>query len=397
MFNQKLETMKDIEKKSRIQREAQVAWLNAGKRGTLEIITGLGKTKISLDIVKTYPSTARILFLAETTDREKDLRDEQKKWDTEGYEITFACYQSAYKWVGTEWDLVIADEIHDSLTEQYSKFYWNNKYHAILGLSATVDKAAIAVDKGDVIVSKGEMLKDIAPVCFSYNLDQGQSEGTARKLDIYVINHKLDIYNKNIKAGTKDKPFMQTEYNAYMYKDEKVRRAMFANGDAKKHFIRLTANARARLLYELPSKIKVSKKLIDGLPGKTIIFGNSIDALLQITPNVVSSRNNDKRNLDIRESFDDGNTNIIGAFKKLKQGANLVGLDNCILHSYYGKSKDFVQRIGRLRDNGEIGRVFVLVTFGTQEVKWFDNMFEGTAGFNIIGCNSVEDCLLKLR
>jgi ERCC4-related helicase len=136
--------------------------------------------------------------------------------------------------------------------------------------------------------------------------------------------------------------------------------------------------------------------LISNIPGKTIVFGNSLSALESITPNVVSSNNTDKQNDVIRKNFDTGKTNIIASFKKLKQGANLVGLDNVIIHSYYSKSKDLIQRIGRLRQNGEIGRVFIFVTFGTQESKWYDMMFEDTSSLNIINCNTVDDCLVKL-
>lgn len=384
-----------MDKRATIQREALTSWVNSDQKGTLELITGLGKTKIALDAVKLYPTDAKILFLAEVKDRETELVNEQAKWGLSGYDIQFACYQSAYKWTNTEWDLVIADEIHDSLTQEYFKFYKNNKYKRILGLSATVDRRAIVDEEENI--RKGHLLDEIAPVCYTYGLDAGQEDGTARKLDVYVINHKLNVMVKDVPAGSKTKPFKQTEWGAYNYWDGQFKRALFAPEHIKQFRIRYTSNKRAKLLYELPSKVVATKKLVEGVPGKTIIFGNSLSALEQITPNVVSSHNSDARNVKIREDFDSGNINVIASFKKLKQGANLVGLDNCVIHSYYSKSKDLIQRIGRLRNNGEIGRVFIFVTFGTQEVKWYNMMFEDTSVLNIINCASVEDCLLKLK
>jgi len=382
-----------MEIRQKIQDKALVSWINKGKKGTLELITGIGKTKIAMEAVKTYPEDAKILFLAEQTDRELELRNEMEKWSV-NHDIDFACYQSAYKWLGTEWDLVIADEIHDSLTKEYSKFYNNNSFKDIIGLSATVDRRAI-VDEDEQII-KGHLLDKIAPVCYTYGIDKGQIDGTSRKLDVYVINHKLDTKSVNIVSGTKAKPIMRTELSAYQYKDNQFKYALYAPESRRKYLIRNSSASRAKLLYELPSKMEAAKKLTKAMKGKSIIFGNSIDVLLKITPNVVSSRNTDKKNLKIREEFDKGDINLIGSFKKLKQGANLVGLDNCIIHSYYSKSKDLIQRIGRLRNNGQIGKVFIFVTYGTQEVKWYNMMFEGLENLNIINCDGVEDCITKL-
>jgi superfamily II DNA or RNA helicase len=383
-----------MEIRQKIQDEALVSWIKAGKKGTLELITGLGKTKIAMEAVKLYPKNSRILFLAEQTDRELELRNEQKKWGAEGYKIEFACYQSAYKWEGQEFELIIADEIHDSLTKEYSKFYKNNYYDDIMGLSATVDRKAI-VDEDEQII-KGHLLDKICPVVYTYGIDDGQIDGTSRKLDVYVINHKLDTKDKTVVGGTKAKPFLQTEFSAYQYRDNQFRRALYSPESIRTFRIRTSSAARAKLLYELPSKVEAVKKLIEVIEGKTIIFGNSIPTLLKITPNVVSSKNTDKKNTKIREDFDNGDINLIGSFKKLKQGANLVGLDNCIIHSYYSKSKDLIQRIGRLRNNGEIGRVFIFVTFGTQEVKWYNMMFEEVKNLNIIECKDVDECIIKL-
>jgi len=73
------------------------------------------------------------LFLAEVTDRKKDLWDDIIKYDSifntntlQDYNLKFKTYQSAYKLEGYEFGLVGADEIHNSLTPEYSKFYFNN-------------------------------------------------------------------------------------------------------------------------------------------------------------------------------------------------------------------------------------------------------------------------------
>tara|TARA_Y100000310_G_scaffold245879_1_gene250917 strand:+ start:1586 stop:2764 length:1179 start_codon:yes stop_codon:yes gene_type:complete len=385
--------------RGRVQSEALNAWIKLGQKGTIEVITGLGKTKIAMSAIKLLPKDSKILFLAEVKDRELELEREQEKWGVKDWDITFSCYQSAYKWKDTEWDFVIADEIHDSLTPVYSRFYRNNKYDSIMGLSATIDEKAVVEEINDIKVTKGELLKKIAPVCYTYDINDGQVEGTARPLDIYVINHRLDIYNKNIVAGNNTKKWYQTEYGAYAYKDLMFRKALGAPLEMRERKIHIASAARAKLLYELPSKVSVIKDLLSAITGRTILFGNSLSSLELITSNVISSHKGDKENKQIREDFDNGKLDLIAAFKKLKQGANLKDLDNCVIMSYYSKEKDLIQRIGRLRNNGEIGRIFILVTANTQEEVWYKRMTESLNedNLNIIKCINVEDCLVKIK
>lgn len=291
-------------------------------------------------------------------------------------------------------------EIHDSLTPAYSEFYFNNSYDAVIGLSATINKKVEYVDKNNKVFTKGDLLDKIAPVCFKYTMNQGQTEGTSRKLNIYVINHELDEVNKNVKSGNIKKPFYQTEKEAYSYWDKVFKRSLFLEEeeDIKNLKIRVASNKRKDILYKLDSKVTVIKQLLDNINGQSIIFGNSLDSLLKITPNVVSSRNNVSRNNLIRNSFDLGRIKVIGSFKKLEQGANLNQLDNVILHSYYGVEGKIIQRLGRNRMNGnKVGSVFVLVTKDTQEEKWWFNATENMTEFNIINCDNIEDCVMKYK
>tara|TARA_R110000772_G_scaffold54130_1_gene123517 strand:- start:39876 stop:41075 length:1200 start_codon:yes stop_codon:yes gene_type:complete len=398
--------MKNDEQKDKVQQEALKAWLHAKKKGSAEIITGLGKTFISLHALYTMPRNDDIhLFAAEQTDRKKDLLDDIAKYNKifnrnvlKDYNLQFACYQTIYRWKNRKFGLVIADEIHDSLSPAYSQFYFNNRYRAIIGLSATLKNNITYNLENDEIITKKELLNKVAPVCYTYTVDDGQADGTSRELDVYIIKHKLDNVVNSIKAGNAKKRFFQTEYAAYTYWDKEHKRSWFINDEELKQLkIRITSHKRSTILYNLESKINVVKKILSKLTTKTIIFGNSIDSLTKITPNVVSSKNSNEVNERIRDAFEKDKIKIIGSFKKLKQGANLSGLDNCIIMSYYSTDKDLIQRIGRLRNNGEVGNVFILVTIGTQEEVWLNKMFESINNLNIIHCEDVDECLNYLK
>ena len=392
-------------KRNEIQSNAVMAWSVAGKKGTLNLSTGIGKTFCFIKATQLLPAGSTILFLAETSQRKFDLYKDIEffkklfKYDlTAKHSLTFMCYQSAYKLMNTSWDMVCADEIHMSLTPEYSKFFKNNKYKAILGLSATVDRTTTYVDEEGKEISKGDMVDEFAPVCYKYTLNDAVKDGTTKKLRIFIVNHHLDTEDKNIPAGTKAKPFMTTEKAAYDYWDAEFKRALFLpDGTAKTFKIRNTSAARAKVLYTLKSKVQAVNKLKGELEGKTLIFGNSIDTLLEVTPHVISSKNKDADNEELRKRFDKGYINTIGSFKMLKQGANLKDLDNTIIMSYYSKELDMIQAIGRQRVTDKIGHVFIYVTAGTQEVKWYKKAMENINNYEEIHCSNTDDCIQKYK
>lgn len=391
--------------RSEIQKKAVEKWLQSGKKGTLEISTGVGKTIASLLCLYELPKdrTKHYLFIAETTSRKKDLIKDIEKFNElfgvdviMDYNLVFKTYQSVYKLENIDICMAICDEIHFAMTPEYSKFFTNNNIEHIVGLSATIDRAT-TYETSNGYLSKGYLIDQIAPVCFTYDINQATSDGVARKIDIYVIHNKLDNFNKNVKAGSAKKSFFQTEEAAYRYWDAQHRRSWFIEDLEQRNLkIRITASKRSKLLFNLPHKAEVVKKLLKALKGKTIVFGNSLDSVLAVTKNTVSSRKDDVLNDQIREKFDKGEINVIGSFKKLLQGANLKELDNVVVMSYYGKEKNIVQQLGRLRKNGDkIGSGFILLTDYTQEEIWFTKMMQNLEVFNIIHCDSVEDCINK--
>ena len=156
-------------KRGEIQDSAVATWDKTGRKGTINLSTGIGKTFCFIKATRLLPKGSSILFLAETSQREFDLEKDIKFFKKlYGYDLksvhnlTFMCYQSSYKLTNTTWDLVCADEIHMSLTPQYTKFYKNNVYKHILGLSATVDRTTKYLDEeGNEIINDEEPLKSI--------------------------------------------------------------------------------------------------------------------------------------------------------------------------------------------------------------------------------------------
>ncbi len=105
-------------KRDSIQNAAVETWEQAGKKGTLNLSTGIGKTFCFIKATRLLPKGSKILFLAETSQREIDLEKDIKffkklfKYDLrKEHELTFMCYQSAYKLKDTEWDFSDEDMV----------------------------------------------------------------------------------------------------------------------------------------------------------------------------------------------------------------------------------------------------------------------------------------------
>ncbi len=270
----------------------------------------------------------------------------------------FMCYQTAHKKNLDEIfemecnrsnTLVVCDEIQDMLSPVYFNFVENNllgKDIPCIGLSATIDKNREFEYKG-AMTNKLDMLNLFCPVIFKYTLTESWKNETSRKLKFYIINHQLDSTTKNIEAGRKGERFLTTEYSMYDWLDKNFRKSLFLPKSDKKEFmVRSAATSRARFLYTLPSKIKLCQELLSKLDTRTILFGNSVESLVQITPNCITSHNTPEENNEILSKFQSGKIDVIASFKMLEQGANLSGLDNIVMHSYYGKTKSMIQRLG---------------------------------------------------
>lgn len=390
----------------KIQREAVQAWIDSGKYASIVMATGTGKTFVFLHALHSMKKNDDVhVFIAEVVDREKDLDNDIIKYDKlfgtntyKDYDLKFSTYQSMYKVKDYKFGLVCCDEAHFHLSPEYYKFHINNEYKALLCITATTE-SHIEYEIDGKIINKGQLLDKIAPICFTYTIAQAKKDGIGRLLNIYVIETELDSVNKTIKAGNAKKPFYQTEKAAYEYWDKEHKRSWFIEDKELKEFkIRTTATKRSQILYNLPSKITNTKILLNNINGKSIIFGNSLDSLIQVTPNVISSRNSDDKNNLVRKAFENDEINDIGSFKKLLQGINLPRLDNCILMSYYTSEGQAVQRLGRLRKNGDkVGSVFIFLTKDTQEVKWYNSMIQELSEFNFIKCEGIDDCIKQYK
>jgi len=353
--------------KAEIQQQAHAAWLAAGKVGTIAAGTGFGKSRVAIMeidrmVAGEMDTTPHQILLVTPTEK---LRDEN--WPQEfidwGYDrnclgwVKSICFASLKKEIGNKYKLVIIDEVHhitslsaaaflETGVNPLTEFCAANLGSAVMGLTATVPDAKRDPEKAKIIAQ-------VAPVVFTYSLDQGVEDGMIRDYEIRVIQSSLDNVSKCIEAGTKVKPFKTTEEAQYQYLEKNIRkfRALEASAlPAKKAgFAKLgmfATMARNRFLYNLPSKTELAQRCIKHIAkGKrTLVFCGSIEQCnLLLGDNVYHS----KSGSDSFRKFNAEEIDILGVVNAANEGLNFVNLDQGLVIQVDSNERSITQRVNK--------------------------------------------------
>lgn len=290
------------------------------------------------------------MFLAETKVREKTVKDDAKFFKKcygidplKGYNFVFKLYQSAYKKSLREYFnndnpiFICSDEQHDGLTDKRIGIYFDNDLTDVklLGLTATIDRKTLYEVRGEE-TTKIELLNKFSPVIYTYTLNNAIEDKNTRELRFFIIKHEFDT-RKNLTTGTKTSKWQSSEQLQYEYLDRSFKKALFTPTSVtnRDFIIMRAASNRANFLYNLKSKTEECKKLVKGLKGKTLVFGQSNKELLDICSTAIVQDNPNIVN-DLAD-FKSGKTMLSCSNRILKQGENIPDLANIVLHSYYSK------------------------------------------------------------
>lgn len=398
-----------------IQTEARTAFHKAGGFGTVAACTGAGKTKIAVDETRDICSLkpkANVLVVVPTEKlRDENWHDEFKEWNAlEFYDknVIRSCYASLNKIKDKSWDLVILDEGHH-ITPNNLEFFENNDVASLLVLTATFPK------KGE----KKDILEVIAPKVYVYTLAEGMYDGIIDKFEIHIIYTELDAINKTIKAGSKTKPFMQTEANAYKYINNRFQTLKLDYTDSWKVWnsvrkqtefgaYNLKATAEAALEKAAKEKdqkyfmwqryIGIRKRFIEGLRSKTVaakaimdrefndslrwlVFCGIIAQAVELCGDQVFHSKQKKGEKDLAyDNFKSQKANLLGSVNAINEGHNLPNIDDILVTQLNSQELNLIQRIGRAVRR-KIGRIRpaiirILCAKGTQDEEWVETALE---------------------
>jgi superfamily II DNA or RNA helicase len=381
----------NLDPRSKFQYIARQVWADQGMQGTIVLPTGVGKTKTAVEAINELEPNSEVLILTPTSNlRDNEWVSEIERWSANhDVNIGIECIQTAYRFKDQKYNLVIADEVHRMMGDEYAKFFIHNHYERIMGLTATVPEDEIL----------RERLDEIAPVV--YTLDVGAAKAHKLVSDYSVYEYPIELTRQEQREYEQaDRTFRRTfdvlgnlnnlyyfMRNTNAYKSHCIRNGLDFNQVKSYPFVCNKAiNTRKQVLYNAENKIAAIEQLIRKFgERRMIIFCESVqfaERILRIMPDEMCSYHSKlskKKREQVLDDFNSNKKSIMVAVRALDAGFNVEDISMAIIASGTSKQLQSTQRIGRAirKQEGKHAIIVQLVCNGTQEEKWAKNRMKG--------------------
>ena len=375
IVTQQINQIRDIE-----QKKALNAWAKQGFVGSVIAGTGFGKSRVgvlAVDYILKQESRSNqkaALILVPTVQLQDQFIEEFDKWGVSSDDVEIMCYQSAYKLIGQHYDIVICDEIHLGLSNEYRKFFKNNIYDALLCMTATPPEE----------LEYKDLLEKIAPIAYKITLDKCVQLGIVSPYNITCVPVTLTTDEK-IAYKKANNSFVQWKYQLGQFDAFESAQMIMANknatpGDKQKAVMFYKAiRMRKQIVDFAQNKITKFQEIHSNNTKKRILVfsgaNDFTDKLCDsIAPDGMSyhSKKTKKQKELALESFKNGSINVLCSTKALNQGFDIPDANMGIICGITSKSLSMIQRVGRLVrfQENKVGEIIILYIADSQEEKW---------------------------
>jgi superfamily II DNA or RNA helicase len=343
-----------------VQKEALRA-TEGKKRCSVVLGTGVGKTLIGLTHMEhSTTSMMNILVVAPKRSIFQSWADDAVKFGKRNLldRITFCTYIGLSKRNPNDYDAVYLDEVHSLLDSH--RLFLDSFNGMILGLTGTPPKHAQS--------EKGKMVSDFCPVAYTFKADDAIENGILN--DYQIIVHELYLdHSKNYQVQMKTKSFITSEHDNYRYWSNRLEL-----GQGPAQMLRVM---RMKAMMEYRSKEKYTKKLMESISNKCIVFANTQDQADRLCKYSYHSGN--KTSEDNLVLFKEGKIKKLSCVLQLNEGINIPDLKQGVIMHAYGNERKAAQRIGRLLrlNPDDKSVVHILCYRDTVDEKWVKEALEG--------------------
>lgn len=349
------------------------------------ISMGVGKTRLCLDhfqlVVNKYNREegrmATGLVVAPTHKIIQGWKDEAVKWNVEHLleGLTFTTYRSLTK-QDLDYDVVYLDECH-SLKNSHNP--WLKPFNGyIIGVTGTPPYKRS---------EKGRMVDAYCPIEYEYLVEEAITDKILNDYRITVTllelsdakTHHIKIKDKK---GNITKQWWTSEKDNYDYWSKRVDESGFGKSKMQNSVMRMKA------MHVYKTKDNYGKKLLESSKEKCIIFANEQEQADNLCTHSYHSNNPDSEaNM---EKFENGIITKLSCVLQLSEGANIVGLKECIILHAYGNNTKSAQRIGRmLRLNpDDMAHIHILCFKDTVDERWVKDALTKFDQSKIMWCNA---------
>lgn len=374
------------------QHDALKAWLDAGKRGTIVLPTGSGKTLIAVAAISELKTPTIVvvptLDLVEQWQRVLTREFDAKIGAYGGGEnvlqpITVSTYDSAYlraEELGNRFGLIVFDEVHHlpSAGFRHIAEMFASPYR--MGLTATYEREdGLHNDLPRLVGGKVYELsvQHLAGRHLSeYDLEKLYVDLTLEEKEEYERQYRIFtnyLLKRNIAIRT---PRDFTKFIMRSGREPAARQALLARNKAMD--IALNSQMKLEALKNI---------LLDQPAEPTIIFTQHNKLVHRIAqkfliPCITYMTPKDERK-EVLDNFREGRYRLIVTSKVLDEGVDVPDATQAIILSGTGSSREFIQRLGRIlrKREGKRAKLIEIITRNTTETKmswrrkrtWRDN------------------------
>jgi superfamily II DNA or RNA helicase len=364
-------------------------WRDNGYKGTVEAVTGFGKSYIGVLIIqrmnRVNPSQGTIivvptLYLQEqwmTHIREHQLMNTQVLVINTAVKTNYAC------------DLLILDEIHRYAADVFGLVFDRVSYKAILGLTATIKRADL----------RHPMLLSHAPIICTVPVREALRENFISPFLVYNLGlemnrEELAVYECINSKYNYNFSFFEQNFNRVQQalKHLSVRIPIAQEFGITESQVLIKAvnymramQERRAFLYSAPAKVSAALEILKAFPLRTICFAETVDFADEMTKSINEAEGaviavsyhsgmSVKKRREVMAEFKDPNSavRIISTARALDEGFDIEGIELALITSGTSTERQFTQRVGRsirfVPD--KIALIVNLYIKDTQDERW---------------------------
>lgn len=352
--------------------------------------TGVGKSKVAVDafdrILARTPSARFLLVVQETAhkmnwkaDITKHLGEQRTKEILK--HTTVECYASLKNYRDTQWNLIVFDEAHHLRSEARLDILKSMSAARVLALSATIN------DQGD-----GEELLQTLTDTFGefvvkrFDMIDAIDSGVLGEPEIHVVALKLNDWQQD----SYDKLTASVDSAKERYKDKRQKENLESydeetsvTKDFKDRWM-YAAMRRKRYLGNIKASL-VTHILDTKLRGKRLVcFCANVKQVEKIGgKDSINGEHTKKENLSVIENFNNDLTDRLFAVGMIQEGQNLNGIEAGVIAQLDGKSRSFIQRLGRVMRSDK-PLIYIIFVPDTRDEEYLENAladFDPASGF----------------
>lgn len=361
--------------------------------GTLECVTGFGKTRIGTTIIKKLLSkrnNLRVIIVVPTTTL-------KEQWESILFSLGCNCIVEVINTVVTtnwECDFLVLDEEHRYCAETFSQVFDKVKYKLILGLTATIER----------LDGKHEILKKFCPVVDQVTVVEALANGWIspyKEYEVIIDVDDIGEYNEMQKRFTHYFEFFNYDFNLVTslmgvngirnklkYRDlicKSTDKTELSNTlktiNAYSQQVMSITQAKKKFINNHPKKLEIARKIIEARPNSKIItFSNNIKMAEAIgIGKVYTGKDSKKKGRITLEELRSNKERVLNTVSKVNEGLDLQGLSVAIMLGIDSSKIKATQRIGRVirYEEGKNAEIFNIVIADTAECKQFEKAHSG--------------------